>query len=135
MCVCVCFIYLHMEDQNQGRRSEALHLKAFTSKKCFSKPRHVWNFESCPGYFSAFCWHVLIVSEFLLQPSKGFYRSCSGWWVQWIECQPVNQRVTGSIPNQGTYLGCWPGPQVGTLERQPHIDVSLPLFLSPFPSL
>ena len=24
---------------------------------------------------------------------------------QWIECQPVNQRVTGSIPSQGTCLG------------------------------
>ena len=44
---------------------------------------------------------------------------------QWIECQPVNQRVTGSIPTQGTSLGCGPGPQLGTHERQPHIDVSL----------
>ena len=32
---------------------------------------------------------------------------------QWIECQPMNQRVTGSIPSQGTCLGCWPGPQLG----------------------
>ena len=24
---------------------------------------------------------------------------------QWIECQPVNQRATGSIPSQGTCLG------------------------------
>ena len=30
---------------------------------------------------------------------------------QWIECRPVNQRVTSSIPNQGTCLSCWPGPQ------------------------
>ena len=30
---------------------------------------------------------------------------------QWIECQPSNQRVTGSIPSQGTGLGCGPGPQ------------------------
>ena len=29
---------------------------------------------------------------------------------QWTECQPANQRVTGSIPNQGTCLGCRPGP-------------------------
>ena len=54
---------------------------------------------------------------------------------QWIERQPVNQRVTGSIPSQGTCLGCRPGPQWGARERQPHIDVSLPLFLPPFPSL
>ena len=30
---------------------------------------------------------------------------------QWIECWPVNQRVAGSIPSQGTCLGCEPGPQ------------------------
>ena len=47
---------------------------------------------------------------------------------QWIECQPVNQRVAGSIPRQGTCLGCGPGPQQGVCERQPHFDVSL--FLS-----
>ena len=30
---------------------------------------------------------------------------------QCIECRPVNQRVTSSIPTQGTCLGCGPGPQ------------------------
>ena len=30
---------------------------------------------------------------------------------QWIECPPVNQMVAGSIPSQGTCLGCGPGPQ------------------------
>ena len=29
---------------------------------------------------------------------------------QWIEYWPANQRVTGSIPSQGTFLGCGPGP-------------------------
>ena len=46
---------------------------------------------------------------------------------QWTECQPVNQGVTGLIP----HLGCMAGFRAG----QPHIDVSLPLFLPPFPSL
>ena len=56
---------------------------------------------------------------------------------QWIECQPVNQRVVGSIPSQGTCLGYGTSPQLwrgggvsGGWERQPHIDVSLPLPLS-----
>ena len=51
---------------------------------------------------------------------------------QWIECWPMNQRVAGSIPSQGTCLCCGPGPQWGRgmHERQPHIDVSLPLFPS-----
>ena len=54
---------------------------------------------------------------------------------QWIEREPANQRVAGLIPSQGTCLGCGPGPQLGTRKRQPHIDVPLPLFLLPFPSL
>ena len=30
---------------------------------------------------------------------------------QWTEHWPVNQRVAGLIPSQGTCLGCGPGPQ------------------------
>ena len=30
---------------------------------------------------------------------------------QWTECRPANQRVSGSVPSQGTCLGCRPGPQ------------------------
>ena len=30
---------------------------------------------------------------------------------QWIKCWPVNQRVAGSIPSQGTCLGCGTGPR------------------------
>ena len=55
--------------------------------------------------------------------------------VRWIEHRPENKMVAGSIPSQGTCLGCGPGPQWGAHERQPHIDVSLPLFLLLFPSL
>ena len=51
---------------------------------------------------------------------------------QWTDCCPVNQRVAGWIPSQGTCLGCWTGPQPGAHKRQPHIDVSLPLLLLPF---
>ena len=54
---------------------------------------------------------------------------------QWIEHQTVNERVTSLSPSQGPCLGCGPGLQLGALERQPHIDVSLPLFLPLFPSL
>ena len=54
---------------------------------------------------------------------------------QWIQCWPANQRVAGSIPSQGTHLGCRQGPRLGVCERQPHMDVSLPLFLPSFPSV
>ena len=42
----------------------------------------------------------------------------------WIEHQPANPWVTGSIPCWDTCLGCGPRPQQGALERQPHTDVS-----------
>ena len=29
---------------------------------------------------------------------------------QWIECRPLNQRVSGLIPGQGTCMGYGPGP-------------------------
>ena len=45
---------------------------------------------------------------------------------QWTEHRPANQRVTSSIPGQGTCLGCRPGPQLGVHVRQPHTDVPLP---------
>ena len=54
---------------------------------------------------------------------------------QWIEHQPVNQRVAGLIPSQGMCLGCRSGSKLGACERQPHTDVPLPLFLPSFPSV
>ena len=48
---------------------------------------------------------------------------------QWIERRPANQRVTGSIPSQGTCLGCRPGAWLRVCERQP-IDVYLSLSFS-----
>ena len=48
---------------------------------------------------------------------------------QLVECSPRNQKVAGSIPCQGTCLGCGPGPWLGACERQP-INVSLSMFLS-----
>ena len=71
-------------------------------------------------------------------------RTCQKWFAtlagvaQWIQCQPENQRVAGSIPSQGTGLCCGPGPQLGACERQLfHVArtlMVLPLFLPPFPS-
>ena len=46
---------------------------------------------------------------------------------QWIECQPMNQRLADEIPSPGHPPGLRPGPQRGAHERQLHIDISLPL--------
>ena len=61
---------------------------------------------------------------------------CGSVDCEWIvsECWPVNRKVAGLIPGQGTCLGCGLGPWLGACERQPTdvslINVSLPLFLS-----
>ena len=36
---------------------------------------------------------------------------------QWIEHQPVNQRVASLIPSQGTCLGCRPASPVGGMQE------------------
>ena len=48
---------------------------------------------------------------------------------QWIEHGPANPKVVSSVPSQGSCQGCGPRPHLGAHEGQPHIDVSLPLFL------
>ena len=52
---------------------------------------------------------------------------------QWIECWPANQRATGSIPSLGHMPGFWARSPVRGTEEATTIDVSLPLFLPPFP--
>ena len=59
---------------------------------------------------------------------------------QWIECWPANQKVTSSIPSQGTCLGCRPGPQLGACKRQLATNwcfshTTMFLYLPPSPSL
>ena len=74
------------------------------------------------------------------EQSEEILRAALAGIAEWIECWPLNRRVTGSIPSQGTWLGCRPGPQLGHVKGN-HLmyllqaDVSLPLFLPLFPSL
>ena len=42
---------------------------------------------------------------------KKLEKSALAGVAQWIEFQPANQKVPGSIPSRGTCLGCGPGPQ------------------------
>ena len=51
---------------------------------------------------------------------------------QWTEHQPVDQRVAGSIPRQGTCLGCGPGPWLGMGEAADRLtSLSLSFYLPP----
>ena len=45
------------------------------------------------------------ISVFILKNSS----SALAGVAQWIECRHANQSVAGSIPSQGTCLGCRPG--------------------------
>ena len=46
---------------------------------------------------------------------------------QWIGRWPANQSVAGSIPSQGPWLGCRPGPQQGPcIGPSPHSVHALP---------
>ena len=48
---------------------------------------------------------ILVIAHYLKK-----YSALAGV-AQWNEYWPENQRVTSSIPSQGTCLGCMPGPQ------------------------
>ena len=57
--------------------------------------------------FAPFC----MLQKFLShnQSDKNMCVAMAGM-AQWIEHQTAKQRITGSIPSQGTCLGCGPGP-------------------------
>ena len=58
---------------------------------------------------------------------------------EWLGCPPAKLKIASLISGQGTCLSCRFGSLVGMSTRGnqsiflSHIDVSLPLFLSPFP--
>ena len=69
----------------------------------------------------------------LRSSNKKWQRPALASVAPWIERWPVNQRVTGSIPGQGTHLGCEPGPQLGLCECERELIDVLSFSLS-FPS-
>ena len=54
--------------------------------------------------------HYIVPTERLGCGLIGIMKRALVGMAHWIECWPVNQRVTSSIPSQGTCLGCGPGP-------------------------
>ena len=42
--------------------------------------------------------------------------SCPGQWLSWLKRHPIHQKVVGSIPGQGTFLGCGFDPQMGCVQ-------------------
>lgn len=103
-----------------------------------------WGWGFLPCFHSRVLSHdkIKVLSESLLEVlSKLRWRARTGM-VQWVECWPKNQEVTGLIPGQSTCQGCEPGPQLparspvgGLWDTADLIDVYLPHFLPPFPCL
>ena len=73
---------------------------------------------------------------FLANPKEGQKLALDGV-VQWVKCQPANQKVAGLIPSQGICLSCRPGPQFWGIwghVRSNHTLMFLSLSFSfPFP--
>ena len=85
-----------------------------------------WSYKALSSKFSL----DSMKFSMLIPLFKNILKEGPGWCGSVDEYGPVNQRVTGSIPCQGTYLGCEPGSHLGACKRQP-IDVSLlSVFLS-----
>lgn len=74
----------------------------------------------------------------LLNQIKKNEDSCFGWFSQWLEPQPSDRRVVGSIPSQGHILQMqvWSHPRWGSCGRQPiEVSVSCQFFFSLSPPL
>ena len=54
----------------------------------------------------------------LFNASKTFSWALAGV-AQWVDRQPVNERIAGSIPSWGTCLGCGLALNLGAFGRQP----------------
>ena len=97
-------------------RPQNPRLKCFCSRTsssftCQSQLLHCTGRTVFRGIFSSLYLASQTPSSFLCKiTSRVLFPALAGV-AQWIECQPMNQRVTGSIPSQGTCLGCRPGPQ------------------------
>ena len=55
-------------------------------------------------------------------------------WLSWLDCHPVNRKFAGSIPGQGTCLGCGFVPQLGS-EREATSQCSSPCLSLSLPPL
>ena len=62
-------------------------------------------------------------------------QGCMVWLSSGWSASLQTKWVASSRPSQGTCLGCRPGPQLGAHKWQPHIAISLSIYLPPYPLL
>ena len=88
--------------------------------------------------FIKWMWMAFLISH-LLEGGRTYHPALTGAAQLVVYC-PSKQRTAGSIPGQGTCLACrfgsWSWSVQEAMETMflSHMDVSLPLFLHPFPS-
>ena len=70
---------------------------------------HLIPVSECELELKYLCSQINSISSKIEHASKKYGSALDGV-AQWTECQPAKQRVASSITNQGTWLGCRPGP-------------------------
>ena len=74
-----------------------------------------WCWASCRVLLTIGMCSSEVLVEIFCSLKIGF--SALAGVARWIECWPVNQRVAGLIPSQGTCLVCGSGPQLGACKK------------------
>ena len=73
-----------------------------------------FHYHYPPYSLSSYNHHTVVHVHEFFYLQQNAYLKINTWdlvgLAQWIDYWPANQRVTGSIPSQGTCLGCGPGP-------------------------
>ena len=82
----------------------------------FLKETQEWG-RGLAGGASVFSVCTMTTHVDLLSDGKKELGSLAGW-LSWLEHRPIHQRAVGSVPSQGTYLGCGFNPWQGTYKRQ-----------------
>ena len=88
---------------------------AFSSSHASSSllPQDLWSYASLCLKCSSLPFFCLLIPPYpsaLSSYTTYSEKTALAGMGQWIEHWPVNHRVAGSIPSQGTCLGCGPGP-------------------------
>ena len=126
VCVHVYIIYVHTW-------REEIYLRKYSKIITFGKSE--WKVSRDYWYY---CYNISLGLK--LHENKTLFKKkkeSSGWCglVDQVDLPACKSQGRWFDSQSGTCLGCRPGPQWGAYERQPHNDVSLSLFLPPFPSL
>ena len=74
-----------------------------------------WVPKHCARAFPGFvhCWWGCCRHFFYCSVHKKFYWAPWPVWLSWLQCRPMDLKVAGLIPSQGTCLGCGCGPGQG----------------------